>query len=310
VDEDLRDVIVELFRRRAEGAGINALCLWLVSEGVRSPSGGKGWVHSALSPILASRRYLGEFKFGEQSFTDSSLAIVTEAEWQAAQLKKGGVVPKTGKTSDAALLRGIARCAGCGRTLKILYTRRQGNRLRYYCKNPSAKGPCPSRALVRLEVLDSFVEAWFLDAIKDDVRVAGAVAARERAAETQRAVEETERELAAFVTAASALDANLFRMGVEERQRKVDLAKSDHALALSEARTFGDVPSGDLVASWPGLSMDHKRRLLGAFVDAVNVSKGRGEIADRVQFVRDGVVIPHAKERGGSFQNDRTATRS
>jgi site-specific DNA recombinase len=196
LDESLVPVRRELLHRRAEGAGINALCRWLVSESVRSPSGGKGWVHSALSPILASRNYLGEFKFGDQTYHNPALAIATEEEWQAAQLKKGGIVPKTGKTTENALCRGIARCTGCGRTLKILYTRRQGNRLSYYCKNPSAKGPCPARALVRLEVLDPFVEAWFLDTIKDDVRVAGAVAARERAAETQRAVEEAERELA------------------------------------------------------------------------------------------------------------------
>jgi DNA invertase Pin-like site-specific DNA recombinase len=215
VNDSLVEVIRELFQRRAEGAGINGLCDWLVSKGVRSPSGGRGWVHSALSPILASRRYLGEFRFGEQTFNDPDLAIVTEQEWQAAQLPKGKIVPKTGKTSDRSLVRGIARCAGCGHTLKILHSNH--DRLNYYCKNKSAKGECP-------------------------------------------------------------------------------------------ARVYGDVPSGDLLASWPDLTVAQKRRLLAAFVDTANVTKGTGPIADRVQFVRDGVVIADAKEKEGSFRSDRRTT--
>jgi DNA invertase Pin-like site-specific DNA recombinase len=41
VDDSLVEVIRELFQRRAEGAGINGLCDWLVSKGVRSPRGSR-----------------------------------------------------------------------------------------------------------------------------------------------------------------------------------------------------------------------------------------------------------------------------
>jgi hypothetical protein len=231
-------------------------------------------------------------------------ALLTEAEFDAAQVAKPSPAFEPKAHSAGALLKGLARCAGCGHTLKIL-TGWKGS-LRYYCKGPYTTGPCPARCLIRVDELDPWVEAWFLDAIKDNVRVAGAVAARERAAETQQAVEEAERELDAFIEAASAMrDKARFRAGIEVRERKLELAKLDHAEAMREARTYGDVPSGDLIASWPSLSVEHKRRLLGAFFERVNVSRGKGNVAERVQFVRDGVVIPHASERRSS-RNDRT----
>jgi hypothetical protein len=65
------------------------------------------------------------------------------------------------------------------------------------------------------------------------------------------------------------------RLGFEERQAGLETAKRDHASALSEAKVYGDVPNGDPLTSWPGLSIQHKRRLLGAYFDEVRARQGR-----------------------------------
>jgi hypothetical protein len=67
--------------------------------------------------------------------------------------------------------------------------------------------------------------------------------------------------------------------------------KHEHAEALRETRIYGDTPSGDLLASWPTLSIQHRRRLLGSFIDEVRVSQGNGSVAKRVKFIRDGKAI-------------------
>jgi site-specific DNA recombinase len=278
-----------LFRRRANGATISALADWLKDELVHAPRGGTDWSHSTIAQVLRNRVYLGEQKHGEEANRTAHKPIVTEAEFDAAQIAKPVRAIELKAHSSGALLPGLARCAGCGHTLKIVTG--YGGKLRYYCKGPYTTGPCPNRCLVRVDELDPHVEAWFLRQVRDNVRVASAVAAREQAAVTQGQVDDAERELAAFVKLTSALDGSHFQAGYEERQRVLDEAKRAHAGALAEAKVYGDVPSGDLLATWPGLSIEHRRQLLAAFVDRVEVQRGTGTLDDRVRYVRAGTPI-------------------
>jgi site-specific DNA recombinase len=280
----------EMFQRRADGATISALAGWLKDELVHAPRGGTHWSHSTIAQVLRNRVYLGEQRHGELVKASAHEAILSEAEFDAAQVAKPMRTPEPKAYSSGALLAGLARCAGCGHTLKIVVG--YGGRLRYYCKAAHTSGPCPARCLVRVDELDPWVEEWFLRAIKDNVRVASAVAARERAAETQRAVSEAEAELSAFVKITSALDGAHFQAGYDARLAVFEAAKLEHASALSKAKVYGDVPSGDLLKAWSDLSVQHKRRLLGAFFDEVRVAQGRGAVAERVEFVRDNSIIP------------------
>src|SRR5262249_34963639 len=265
---------------------------WLESKWIRTPNGkGTTWSHSTIAQILRNRVYLGEQTHGEFVNPHAHDPIVTEMEFNAAQVAKPVRQSAPKAHSANSLLMGLARCAGCGHTLKIVTG--HGGKLRYYCKGPYTTGPCPARCLIRVDELDPWVENWFLDQIRDNVRVRSAGKAKAKTAKAQQAVEAAEQELDAFVRLSSALDAKLFRAGIEERQRKLELAKLDLAEALSEAKVYGDIPDSDLVNAWPSLSVQRKRLLLAAFVDKILVSRGEDAIADRVQFVRDNMVIPH-----------------
>jgi hypothetical protein len=60
----------------------------------------------------------------------------------------------------------LARCAGCGHTLKTVRAPRAHGRyvVSYYCKD-AASASCPERAYVHADELDAFVEQWFTEAI-------------------------------------------------------------------------------------------------------------------------------------------------
>jgi DNA invertase Pin-like site-specific DNA recombinase len=287
-DAALAHYVRELFQRRAKGATISELSRWLKDKLIHSPSGGDSWSHSTLAQVLRNRIYVGEQRHGKFTNLNAHPPIVSEAEFEAAQVAKPLRTPEAKQHSATVLTAGLARCAGCGHTLKTVIG--YGGKLRLYCKNTATES-CPSRSLIRVDQLDPYVEDWFLRQVKDNVRVAGAVAAQDKAAVTQRAVDEADRELAAFVTMTSAMEPRHFQAGLEERQLKLELAKHAHAEASRESRVYDDVPSGDLLASWPTLSIQHQRRLLASFVDEVRVSQGNGSVARRVKFIRDGKAV-------------------
>jgi DNA invertase Pin-like site-specific DNA recombinase len=290
VNDDNAVVIRRIFHLRAEGLGVAAIGHALEAVGFRSPKGGPSWSHSTISQILRNRVYLGEQKHGEFAKENAHKAIVSEREFSAAQVAKTLRTPEPRMHSAGALAVGLARCAGCGHTLKIVMGY---GRPRYYCKGPYASGPCPARCLIRVDELDPYVEGWFLSAVKGNVRVASAVRANRRAVETQRALDEAEAQVTEYAKHADALGAH-FLVGLEERQRALELARLDHAEASAEQRLYGDMPSGDMLASWPQLSIQRRRQLLAAYVDTVRVKRAPSRtlpVAKRVQFLRDGVLI-------------------
>jgi DNA invertase Pin-like site-specific DNA recombinase len=286
-------IVRELFARRARGATISELAEFLADVPPPTKDRATGsWSHSTIAQILRNPAYTGTARHGEYAKADAHPAIVSRAEFDAVQIAKPIRTPKGDPRSSEALLAGIARCAGCGHTLKIVTG--YGGKLRYYCKGPYSSGACPARCLIRVDELDPYAEDWFLSAIRDEIRVATAVEANGQLVKAQRAAEDADQELAAFVTTASALEQQLFRAGVEARQQRLELARLELADVRSRASLLGDAPSGDLVAAWPGLAIVDKRRLIAALADTIRVSKG-SDVADRVQFVRAGVVVGPAE---------------
>jgi site-specific DNA recombinase len=283
-------IIRELFARRARGATISELGEFLADVPPPNSDRATGsWSHSTIAQVLRNRAYTGEAKHGEYTNTDAHPAIVSRAQFDAAKVAKPVRTPKGSPRSSEALLAGLARCAGCGHTLKIVTG--HGGRLRYYCKGPYANGACPARCLIRVDELDPYAEQWFLRAIRNEVRVAKAVKANGKLDAAQQAVDDADAELTAFVTMQSALDPSDFLAGYEAKKAKRELARLDLAELRSKASLLGDAPSGDLRANWPGLPIIDKRRLIAALTDTIRVSKGSGAVSERVQFVRDGVVV-------------------
>jgi Recombinase zinc beta ribbon domain len=203
------------------------------------------------------------------------------------------------------MLGGLARCAGCGHTLKITGNtdRKSGERYPiYYCVGRYAKGSCPARASVRAAILDAYVEGQVLAALQEeDGLLAQAVAASEQIEAAASSTTEAEHELDLFVNnpkLLSLLGEEKFMEGVEVRQRALDEARAALAQARSQSALAEELGDGDLLRAWPSLTVQERRRLMHGLLDRVIVTRAdrRGRharaIGERAQIVlRENVLL-------------------
>lgn len=243
-----------------------------------------GWSHSTTRQRLTDEAYLGVARAGVHRNEDAHPALVTRELFEAARITPPATRP-TGETTADRLLIGVARCAGCGNTLKtVRRARKDGTHaVAYYCKNTSAD-QCPDRAFAPAAQLDALVAGWFEAALANEPRLVEAVEAGEELDAARRELADAEAELAAFVTAASALDAALFQAGINARQSRVDVARQRIAALTAQARAL---PLGGTVAAvWGDLGPLDRRAVLAGYLDRVIVRRGPiGELDDRVAIV-------------------------
>jgi hypothetical protein len=235
---------------------------------------------------------------------------VTRAEFDAAQATKKSLLRQHDRSiASQAMLGGLARCAGCGHTLKITGNtdRKSGERYPiYYCVGRYASGPCPARANARASLLDRYVEAEVLHALEaEHGLLAQAVAASEQIEAAARSATKAEHELDLFVNnpkLLSLLGEQKFLEGVEIRQRALDDARVALAETRQQSALAEELGDGDLLAAWPALTIQERRRLMHGLLDRVVVTRAdrRGRharpIGERTQVVlRGGSILASDK---------------
>jgi DNA invertase Pin-like site-specific DNA recombinase len=253
-------IVREVFERRAAGEAVSTIARRL------------GWSQSTTRQRLADEAYLGVARAGGHRNENAHPAIVTRELFDAVKITLAATRP-TGETTADRLLVGIARCAGCGRTLKVVRRRRQdASRVAaYYCKN-AASDACQERAFVRADELDAYIAQWFEAALASEPRFVEAVEAAAELEDARAEVTAAELELTAFVTAASALDAVLFQQGVDARQRRLDAARQRVAVLAAQSRA---VPVGGSVSEvWDQLEPIERRTVLAGYLASVIVRRG------------------------------------
>src|SRR5262249_15125210 len=121
-EEPAASAVRELFRRRAAGASWAELARFLEGAKVYPSTGNKHWSLYGVSSVVRNPVYLGQARSGKP--------LVTRAEFDAAQrVSKSLLKQRDGSVASQAVLGGLARCAGCGHTLKIT-----GNTKRSTCE--------------------------------------------------------------------------------------------------------------------------------------------------------------------------------
>jgi site-specific DNA recombinase len=303
--EPAASAVKEVFRRRALGASWVKLAQYLDEQGIITPRGNVHWSKVGVSGLIKNPAYLGQARSGSIVKEGAHEALVSRAEFDAAQsVKKSLLTPRDGSLAGKAMLGGLARCAGCGHTLKITGNtdKKRGERYpMYYCTGRYASGPCPSRANVRSSLLDAYVEEQVLHALsEEDGLLAQAVDASEALEDGARAVAEAEHELDLFVTnpkLLTLLGEAKFVEGVDARQRALDEAREALAELRSQSSLADELADGDLLKAWPTLTTQEKRRLLHGLLDRVVVTRARGRgknanpVAERTQIVLRGNVL-------------------
>ena len=296
-------VIREVFRRRSQGASWTELADFLTASGVKTSKRSAAWSVTGASSLVKNRAYLGEARSGRYVNPEAHEPIVTQAEFDAAQTQRTLLRPHDGSIASLALLGGLARCAGCGHTLKIAggRVRSSGERYAsYYCVGRYAKGGCPARATIRASYLDDYVEQRVLTALTAaDGFVAQALEQSEEITEAQRRLESAEHELSLYLQTdlISTVGHDAFLAGVETRQNAVDEARGELEARRAQSLVFDQLPSGDLLEAWPQLDLQEKRTLMHGLLDRVvlrrDETKGRNPapLSERTQIVLRGNVL-------------------
>jgi DNA invertase Pin-like site-specific DNA recombinase len=266
VDKAEAKQLRELFERRAAGESFSALARRF------------GWSDSTTRQRLMSETYIGLEGLVPE--------IVNRDLWERANAARTRRPVPPGTTTEDLLLQGLARCAGCGKTLKApRRLRKDGSAVvSYFCKNAAAE-PCSSRAYVHADELDAFVADWFERALATEPRLIDAVAAGAELAEAQTEREAAERDLETFVLAGSVgLDAKLLQRGIDARQVRADAAGA-RVRELSGRMTA--IPSiGSILDVWHAASVSERRAILAGYLEQVVVERGASrELGSHVRIV-------------------------
>jgi DNA invertase Pin-like site-specific DNA recombinase len=278
-DERQAAKVLDAFERRREG------------EPFAKIARRHGWSDSTTRQILASEVYLGVIEHGEFRKENAHPEIVSRELFDAVQATRTTEPVPPGDTTRDRLVLGLARCSGCGKTLKVVQRppRADGSsNVAYYCKN-AASEPCPARALVRAEELDAFVGDWFTEALRSVPRMIDVVSAGRELEQAQVKLEGLERDLRGYVEVADAADPVLFRRGLEARQQRV--TEAHERVQHLSARLTRIPAGGSLSELWGGFDIARRRTVLRGFLDRIEVDKGTEDLAGRVRiFWTDGSI--------------------
>jgi DNA invertase Pin-like site-specific DNA recombinase len=246
-----------------------------------------GWSHSTTRQILSNRVYLGEITLGGEVKEKAHPAIVPPELFAAVQASRTVQAVPAGDTTRDRLLLGLARCAGCGRTLKVVRAPRAGGRyvVSYYCKNAAGE-QCPERAYVHADELDAFVAEWFTTALENVPRMIDVVATNDELEEARAELSAAEARYNAYLEVndptirgyARGRDAHLRRLNDAEERVQHLAGRSAVAASLPP------------LAWWDRFDVFRRRTVLAGFLGSVVVTLGASsDLEGNVQILwRDG----------------------
>lgn len=250
----------QVFEMRAGGRSWQDIANWLNGRGP-SPAGGQ-WTGRTVKHVVANPVYLGEAYHGQHRKADAHEPLVSRAQWDAAQGEKGQV-----PAGEGLLLTGIIRCAGCRYRLKgDHYGPANGRVAIYRCRGRHGAGRCLEPATITAHLADE----WVLDRFRRRYSNQG-VRGTDSTPQTAAAVREhraAELELDGFLSdlrLRSALGPDRYARQAEALTREVDRTKR----ALRDAQGHVSVADGVELQEFDDLTVDQRRRLLGAGVGAV-----------------------------------------
>jgi len=268
------DIVREIFRRRVDGHGWQAITDYVAAET------GRTWPVETVRYLVRNRTYLGEIHGGQGIVNPEGHEPIIDAETFAAANAGPRVAPvPSGRATG--LLAGILRCASCRYSLRysMAKTRHGKPRADYRCQGASrGAGGCPDPVSVSAAAVEPYIVDEFLRRHSSE----GAKRATDETAEVRARVAEAEAELDAILSAELRAvlgeGSEAYLKAVRERQAALDRARSD--LEAAEAIS-GRVAAYSVEEVWPDLTVGEQRSLLAAGFDCVFVRPG-GRVPERL----------------------------
>ena len=301
IDPDTAPAIREAFIRRAQGDGWKTLAIYLTEQGVVTPYGNETWTAAATNKMIRNRVYLGEARSGAYSLAGAHQAIVSDQEWQAAQV--AGILPIS-RGDDPLWLTGLVRCGSCRYTAKPHYmTDRHGERLpSYRCRGRYASGMCPKPMFILARVLHKVVEEQLLGWVAINEPTARAAQTTLELDQALAAQQTAEADLLAYVSSDALAIAGqaAFEHGLTVRRQVLDDTHHQVGVLHSRVVTIGTLTATQLLDAWPSLDVHERREITGAALDAVVVwPHHSGSLpSDRVLLVPVGEAPDNMPQRG------------
>lgn len=280
IDPRIARIIREVFERRLRGQSLDEIADFLNASELEREAGGL-FRAPGVHKLIANCCYRGEARSGTHRNPRAHEPIVDAAAWQEAQGK-----PRAPRVAVEALLVGMIRCAGCGRTMTA--TRPQGRNSkfhvyrcyghRYGCRQPAAASG---------EELDPLVEEYLFRVC---CRRRAPSAGEREVAECEAAVGEAEAGLAAYrdnPRLLRTLGPESFEDGVAARQRAVE----KRLLKLARARRARARPRVELEGleqRWPTLDWRGWRAATAELIDCVVLARGADPAIERAWIFRRG----------------------
>jgi DNA invertase Pin-like site-specific DNA recombinase len=267
--------ITRAFKLAAADGAVDAALAYLLAESVPGR-----WNTSTVRRMLANRTYLGEIAGNPDAckpLTDARTFLLAQHD------------PAPRRASVDFPLSGFACCAGCGGPMIGGHGGR-GSKLRTYRCGASRPGEahkngatCSAPTSTVADRLEEYARSHLLAEL-DGLRLAHTVGDRDdSAADADRALAEAEAELEAYVQLTPARLPGYAR-GLARREESAEEASEVYREAARRAVGAFTVPTAEVVASADGGELGELLR--GAYSGIV-VSRGRGDIADRVSFLND-----------------------
>ncbi|HTR72783.1 MAG TPA: recombinase family protein [Solirubrobacteraceae bacterium] len=282
--------IKEAFQMRASHHSYTEIARRLDETAPRPGSG--RWTRSRVERVIKNRVYRGEAYRGANVNHEAHPAIVTPAEWQAANLAP---VRAIARGDHPSLLGGILRCAGCRYLLAPHNLANKSNKTPIYrCRTIHSAGACPSPTNVNARQIEEYVENVWRQQMADQ-----AVAIQPDSESLQRATDaltEAERELDAFASDLTArrVLGRRFHAALEARAVAVEQAQTTVQRAMTQSI------DGEVIESYGDLSVPERRRILGSSIDAVIVTRAHWQapLGERVTILWRGEGPEDLPRRG------------
>jgi DNA invertase Pin-like site-specific DNA recombinase len=242
------------------------------------PNGGC-WTPPMVDRIIKNRVYMGHAYRGSETNPDAHPALVTVAEWHAAN---NAPVRAAARGKKPNLLGGIARCHACRYVLAPGKSRFGGTGedvLGYRCRGTHTAGTCPAPASINARKLETHIETiWRQQMAREAFLIQPDTDALHVATDDLQAAEQELTAFANDLTARDMLGAG-YHAALNTRAQAVDDAKAQlNDATAGQGRTTGQV------ARYEELPVEDRKRILSASIDAIIIQRGhsRTPIQNRV----------------------------
>lgn len=223
IDAEQAAIVVEIFERYADGAGLKTIAKTLNARGIPSPQAGKrgtgSWSPGAIRAMLYRDRYrgilvYGKIKKGYRSGTKvrdtqnehewirvdaPHLRIISEALWDST-MKRRGSKRERGRTSNRGatpkyLLSGVSRCGICGGPVKVSNSKAGQEVIKVYsCAYHRERGSCKNSLRRPVAKVDAVVIDWIRENVLTEAVITGALAELRRRIKARSSTSATEVE--------------------------------------------------------------------------------------------------------------------